>query len=165
MKDSIILAIDPGPTESAWLLYDTKVKVPCRFGITVNANVMPIVLGYTEYDISDMAIEMVACYGMAVGASVFETCTEIGKFEERFESKGLVKARRVYRKDVAMHLCNSMRAKDPNIRQTIMDRYGSTRQKAIGTKKNPGPLYGVSKHVWAALAVAITFAETQMQEG
>ena len=52
------------------------------------------------------------------------------------------------------------KAKDSNIRQAIMDRYGSTREAAIGTKKNPQELYGVSKDIWAALGVAITASET-----
>jgi hypothetical protein len=27
--------------------------------------------------------------------------------------------------------------------------------------KKPGPLYGVSKHIWSALAVAVAWAEQQ----
>jgi hypothetical protein len=42
-----------------------------------------------------------------------------------------------------------MRAKDANIRQALIDKLG-----AVGTKKAPGPLYGISGHLWAALAVA-----------
>jgi len=33
--------------------------------------------------------------------------------------------------------------------------YGGTRDAAVGTKKTPGPLYGVSGHAWQALAVAV----------
>jgi hypothetical protein len=29
----------------------------------------------------------------------------------------------------------------------------------VGTKKNPGPLYGVSGHYWAALGVAYTASQ------
>jgi hypothetical protein len=58
-----------------------------------------------------------------------------------------------------MCLCGATKAKDSNIRQAIMDRYGSAREKAIGRKATPGPLYGVSKDIWAAIGVAITFDE------
>ena len=55
-----------------------------------------------------------------------------------------------------MYLCHSMKAKDGNIRQAILDLYGG-KDVALGNKKRPGPLYGVSKDIWAALAVAITY--------
>jgi len=59
---------------------------------------------------------------------------------------------------VKLHLCGSARAKDTNIRQALIDRYGGS--AAIGKKAAPGPLYGVSKDVWSALAVAVTAADT-----
>src|SRR5690606_4735562 len=62
---------------------------------------------------------------------------------------------KVYRKDVKLHLCGSPRAKDANIRQSLLDRFGPGKEKAVGTKQNPGPLYGVKSHMWAALAVAV----------
>jgi hypothetical protein len=102
---------------------------------------------------------MIACYGMPVGATVFETCVWIGRFIEAWGDEFT----KVYRKETKMHLCQTMRAKDSNIRQAIIDRYPATgggKKPQIGTKAQPGPLYGVSKDVWAALAVAITFAET-----
>ena len=55
----------------------------------------------------------------------------------------------VYRRDVKMWLCGTPRAKDPNIAQALRDKYGDP-----GTKKNPGKIYGVKSHLWAALAVA-----------
>jgi len=63
------------------------------------------------------------------------------------------------RKTVAAHLCNTSRANDSNIRQALIDRFGPGREKAIGTKKNPGPLYGIKKDLWSALAVAVTYAD------
>ena len=70
---------------------------------------------------------------------------------------------KVYRSEVKMKLCHSMRAKDGNIRQAIIDRYPATGGGAIpqiGTKNQPGPLYGISKDLWSALAVAITYEES-----
>ena len=105
-------------------------------------------------DCHEVVIEMVACYGMAVGAEVFETVFWIGRFWEI--ARRDIGVTRLYRKDVKMHLCNSMRAKDGNIRQALIDKLG-----APGTKKNPGPTYGIKADIWAALAVAVTFAETK----
>ena len=52
-------------------------------------------------------------------------------------------------------LCGSARATDANLRAALLDRYGGS-GRAIGTRKAPGPLYGVKSHAWAALALAVT---------
>lgn len=101
-------------------------------------------------DISDiLAIEMVASYGMPVGREVFETVRWIGRFQQAWSEPEAVKL--VYRQDVKLHLCKSVRAKDANIWQALKDRFGEP-----GTAKNPGKLYGVKSHARAALAVALT---------
>ncbi len=162
-----VLAIDPGPVQSAWvLLVDGK---PTRFAIADNYTLLES-LGdgwlhgqATPHDM--LAIEMIASYGMPVGAEVFQTCVWIGRFVQAWCGQHAF----VYRKDVKLHLCGQARAKDGNVRQALIDLYGG-KAKAIGTKKQPGPLYGVSADVWQALAVAVTHADkagaaaaTQMQ--
>ena len=104
---------------------------------------------------------------MAVGRTVFETCLWVGRFAQVIEDKGRPWFR-VYRKadnkedgilGVCSYICKNSRAKDTNIRQAIIDLYPATGGGAIpqiGTKKHPGPLYGISKDVWSALAVALT---------
>lgn len=141
-----IIAIDPGTAKSALLVWDGKTPTLPRI---VDNDVMLSWLRASAPHLP-LAVEMVACYGMAVGREVFETCLTIGRIQEIWESK-LLECTLVYRKDVKMHLCGSMKAKDPNIRQALIDRFG-----VVGTKKNPGPLYGVSSHLWSALAVAVT---------
>ena len=157
-----ILAIDPGTTESAFMLYNAGKFL--EFGKVANQFLLD------RMPTADaMAIEMPACYGMAVGKSVFETCRWVGIFQQAF---GVSKTHLVYRKSrnkeegtdsVAMCLCKNNRAKDSNVRQAILDRYPATgggKTPQIGTKAQPGPLYGVSGDVWSALAVAITFDES-----
>lgn len=100
-----------------------------------------------------LAIEMIASYGMAVGREVFETCVWIGRFLQTWRKPEAVKL--VYRKDVKLHLCGNTRAKDPNVRQALLDKVGPQ-----GTKKIPGPTYGVKSHAWSALAVAVTVADS-----
>ena len=163
---NLITGVDPGTTQTAWVCYDMDAKLPVKFGLLPNEDLLAMIRnkGFVHDDSPKMAIEFVASYGMPVGATVFETCVWVGRFIEAFlgscraNEKPLY--RKVYRKDEKMHLCGTMKAKDGNIRQTIMDRYGSTRELALGTKKTPGPLYGISKDIWAALAVAITGCET-----
>ena len=62
------------------------------------------------------------------------------------------------RKDEKINLCGNMKAKDSNIRQALIDRFG-----VVGTKKNPGWFYGVSKDVWQAIAVGVTYYDMYMK--
>ncbi len=107
------------------------------------------------------AIEMIASYGMAVGREVFETCVWIGRFQEAIEQHGGL-VRLIYRRDVKLYHCQSARANDANIRAALIDRYGPGRERAIGIKRSPGPLFGIKADVWSALAVALT-AEGSLQ--
>ena len=147
-----ILAIDPGRTESAWLCYSDGEIV--SFGKTDNESLLEMVQNTGVFDPCEhLAIEMVASYGMPVGKDVFETCVWIGRF---IQGGSHLRPAFIYRKDVKMHLCGSMKAKDANIRQALIDRFG-----APGTKANPGATYGISTDVWSALAVAVTYADKE----
>lgn len=153
-----LLAIDPGPEQSAVVHYDTESRLPVWFTKAPNDEVLTM-LDWIEAD--EMAIESVASYGMAVGATVFETCVWSGRFIERWCSvSGRPMPRRVFRREVKLHLCGTQRAKDTNIRQAIIDRHGN-KATAIGLKASPGPLYGMKADCWQALGVAITAAETE----
>lgn len=155
----MLIAIDPGPEQSAYVLYDTVNGTPAAFEKVPNQLLLDTLEPLVEQDGNTAAIEMIASYGMPVGAEVFETCLWIGRYAETFARLG-VPVRFVYRKDVKVHLCGSVRAKDGNVRQALIDRYGPGKELAVGRKATPGPLYGVSGDVWAALAVAVTDTET-----
>lgn len=142
-----ILAIDPGTEQSGFaILQDGELL---DSGVDLNAEVLKSVIA-AQSDV--LAIEMIASYGMPVGREVFETCVWIGRFVQAWKDPDRV--RLIYRRDVKLHLCQSPRAKDANVRQALIDRMGP-----IGTKKAPGPLYGVSSHAWAALGVGVTALE------
>ncbi len=151
----MILAIDPGPEQSAFVrIMDGRVV---SFGKVDNEEMLHDVRGHLSGGATDdgkttLAIEMIASYGMPVGREVFETCLWVGRYIEAWGSKYTL----VYRRDVKLHLCGSARAKDGNVRAALIDLYGG-KAKAIGKKANPGPLYGVSADVWSALAVAVTY--------
>lgn len=156
-----ILAIDPGATKSAYVIY--KYDAIEGSGIVENNDLLHILQhDYRPGDFWDMAIEMIACYGMPVGREVFETCRWIGRFEQAWEDSATL----VYRKEIKMHLCNTTKAKDGNVRQALIDRFPATgggKIPQIGTKKHPGPLYGIKKDMWSALAVAVYYEDALNQ--
>lgn len=150
-----IFAIDPGNEFSAFVVYHTDSHTLGDFGKVENQTLRELLKESKQWDY-DYCIEMIASYGMPVGASVFETCLWIGRFTEIIKPQDPTL---VYRKDVKMHLCKSLKAKDGNIRQAIIDRFpasGGGKNPEIGIKSRPGPLFGVSNDVWAALGVALT---------
>jgi hypothetical protein len=148
---SALLSIDPGTDKSGWvILEDGRVS---SSDVSPNAGVLELVSRWNE----GLAIEMIAGMGMAVGQTTFDTCVWIGRFQQAYFRPDAVQF--VYRRDVKLHLCGNSRAKDPNIRQALLDmfpRTGGGKTPQVGTKAMPGPLYGVSSHAWSALAVAVT---------
>lgn len=144
----MILAIDPGTTQSGWCTF-VNGKVD-QSGVWENSGLLKHVKSPYQ-DATTLAIEMVASYGMPVGREVFETVRWIGRFQQAWREPESVLL--IYRRDVKLYLCGSMKAKDANVRQALIDKLGPA-----GTKKAPGPLYGVKSHAWAAVAVAVTAA-------
>jgi hypothetical protein len=143
-----IVGVDPGPERSAWVEYDCGEVLAHEYLVNDSLRYR---LRETPFASVKLRVEMIASYGMPVGREVFETCVWIGRFIEAWSGDwGFV-----FRKDVKLFLCGSARAKDANVRQALIDRFGG-KEKAIGKKKTPGPLYGLKGDEWSALAVAVT---------
>lgn len=154
-----ILAIDPGNIESGYAVLEMPDFKLIEFGKVKNEELLADIEDRFVYDttIDAIAIEMVASYGMAVGKSVFDTCVWIGRFVQALANDGVDF---VYRKEEKICLCGSLKAKDSNIRQALIDRYAKHDFKSgKGVKKNPDTFYGVSKDVWQAIAVGVTYYE------
>ena len=150
-----ILAIDPGTNKSGWVHLDESGTV-IGSGIDDNEDVREL-LRSSRHDY--YAIEWIESFGMPVGQAVFETVWWCGVFSEVV----VAELHRVTRREVKLHLCNSARANDANVRQALIDKYlgkGGGKTPQIGTKARPGPLYGIKSHMWSALAVGVTFLET-----
>lgn len=155
---SSVLAIDPGTEQSAWV--HLRDGVPVRFGLDANR----VVRRECEYaqtlGLDGVAIEMVASYGMPVGREVFETVFWIGRFFDSLTRCNIPedKITRIERMQVKNAICHSSKANDSSIRQALIDRFGG-KEKAVGNKAKPGPLYGLKADLWAALAVGVTWLE------
>ena len=158
----MILAIDPGNIESAYCIIKKDTYKPIAFGKVNNDELLNAINNNLySFDVDTLVIEKVASYGMAVGQTVFDTCIWTGRFVQGYLDNSVINRQNVeyiYRKDEKMNLCNSMKAKDSNIRQALIDRFGE-----VGTKKNPGWFYGFKKDIWAAYAVGVTYLDKQRE--
>jgi len=145
----MILAIDPGTTESAFVLLNDNYDI-LEFSKITNELLLNRI--QDQYGQFTLAIEMISSYGMRVGKEVFDTCVWIG----RFMQASTCPVELIYRKDVKLHLCNSTRAKDSNVIQALKDRFGDK-----GTIKAKGYFYGFKSDVWQAMALAVTYLDKQ----
>ena len=156
-KSEPVLCIDPGTTHSGVVVFDGLDILYINKEYENAELIKYLGSSGTRELVSHMVIEGIASYGMAVGATTFETCEWIGRFRQAYGHDNTTK---IYRKDVKMFLCNSMRANDSNIRRRVLDIFPATgggKTPQIGTKGKPGPLYGVTSHAISALALGLTF--------
>ena len=150
-----ILAIDPGAERSAFVIWDGQIIHemniwPNLFLIkALDPENIDIQFAIWPQSPSACVIEEVRSYGMAVGKDIFQTVRWCGRFEQAY---GPDYVKYIGRMEVKMHLCHTSRAKDTNIRQALIDRFGPP-----GTKKAPGLTYGLKKDMWSAFALAVTW--------
>ena len=142
-----VLAIDPGTTKSGWCLLEDG--APTNWGWEDNREIASCLIGIGYPQADALVIEDIGNYGMAVGADTFETLKWMGKFEQGFEhfywdqflrsgdtgyEPTLPKATFIMRPTIKTHLCGVASAKDGNVRQALIDRFGGD-AVAVGGKK------------------------------
>jgi hypothetical protein len=127
-----VLAVDPGSSESAWVLM--KDGVPVKWAKEPNSVVLQrtgrqtlSLNGRMVRLFADvLAIEYVRLRGMPVMQQVLDTMFWTGRFVEAWDGPWTP----TDRLDVKMTLCGDSRAKDGNIRVAVIDHYGG--ESAIG---------------------------------
>ena len=154
----MIVAIDPGPKQSAYVLYDPRTGVE-RWADVPNDWLRGFLRGYSCVAGDTLAIEMIASYGMPVGAEVFDTCVWIGRFIEAWRPD-VNRWDTLKRASVKAHLCGTAKAKDSNVRQALIDRFGGP-----SCIRKGGELYKLSGDCWQALAVAVVWADLHQTPG
>lgn len=187
-----LLAIDPGFTQSAFVVYDGR--RPLVWGKWENDVLLRDIQVGKATHTPHCAIELIGHYGtgMAVGKEIFETCIWTGRLLQAWWDRqggnkfGLHFPSLVSRPTVKAHVCGSARAKDGNVRQALIDRWGGE-SIAIGGRKcqkckgrghtgrikdrvtcdchdgletPKGPLHGLTADCWQALALAVCWWDT-----
>ncbi|MCP3941076.1 MAG: hypothetical protein GY710_06290 [Desulfobacteraceae bacterium] len=157
-----ILAIDPGSTESGWVIWDGKeIKSKGKNNNSWLLEVLRIGIFPTPL----MVIEGINPYTM--GKTTRDTILWSGRFQEAYENKSRKLAEYLFRNDVRFGLCGSKSTKinDKVIRQALVDRFTYGQKNfGKGTKKSPGFFYGFEDDIWQAFSVAVVYYD-QLQEG
>ena len=153
-----IIGIDPGTTESAVLFWDGKEIIYKE--ILPNTSVIIMLQDCCKvttefYGMKPLLIEKIECYGMPIGVTTIETIKWCGRFIQAWRGKCI----EIPRRDIKLHFCGNMRAKDSNIRQVLIDRFGKP-----GTKKQQGMTYGLKTHLWQAFALCVYFTDKEGQD-
>lgn len=151
----LILGIDPGPRTSGLVLYSTDMTGP---GVVVQAvkdasfdTVRQFIDGLADMD--DACVVTERTQAGPPSTQVVLTTEIVGRIMERCEAQG-IEYDTYYRRDVLQALnCARVGNKDSLVRLACIELHGGDKTSAVGTKKNPGPLYGVSSHAWQALGV------------
>jgi len=150
----IVVGIDPGPEKCGFAVYDAGDKK-----VIESHKAMPVEEALRNIDIYSgraglVAIERVQSYGIA-GSSLLRTSETVGRLWQCSEDLRLPTVL-IYRREVLRGLDVTGKGnRDALVRERLIEMHGGERRKAQGTKKEPGPLYGVSSHAWQALAVAV----------
>lgn len=150
-----ILAIDPGTTRSAWVLLEDG--LPAAAAIWPNEDVLEGLWRDVEWAFAGaVVIEDIEPRQQPLGRDVADTLRWIGRFMEaaRPLPVHLVTRRAV----TAHHVDGGTKDADRRIRAALIDRYGP------GSERKGGPLAGIVKDMWSALAIATYWADTHQEE-
>lgn len=146
-----IAGLDPGTEISHLVTWDSWGEKAISSFSARNEDMLAVLRGHKAHAsrLGDIVvIESMDARGMRLGQDTLDTILWIGRFEE---ASGGVLVPRGTVKDV---LCGHRKADDAAIRLRLIDLLGKP-----GTKKEPGPTYGVTGHLWQSLAVAVTYHE------
>lgn len=118
---SLILGIDPGPTESAYCYIrpDQTIDASSKVGNEGMIEMLRVSAPSTGH----VALESIQSYGMAVGREVFDTCFMIGRLIQVCKDLGIPYT--LYpRPEYTKRICGSVKVNDSILRQALELRFG-----------------------------------------
>lgn len=154
----IVLAVDPGYRESAFVLYDGQRVL--SHGIEKNEQLLSDLRGSVHQAVLVIEEMQLFASSYGVGKEVFDSVFWSGRFAEAWSPQPFD---RLLRSKVRAHL-GAMKGGDAAVRLALIDRFGPYKEDAIGKAKSPGPLYGIRSHEWSALAIAVTWWDQHHQQ-
>jgi|TARA_R110000822_G_scaffold246800_1_gene374971 hypothetical protein len=181
-----ILAIDPGTVKSGWCVMEQDGTVN-EFGWTDNDDLLERVISSRKIN---LVLEDISNYGMAVGRDTFETVKWLGRFDRKREhtyiTRPTIKAalcNTVKATDANVRQavidryggdavaiggkkCINCKGKGWTGRDHDACEFchcHGWKQGGCGTETHKGQLYGVSSHVWSAIALGLTYLDQEKE--
>ena len=163
----LILGIDPGPNASGVVVYDSVARRVIHSDKTATETDIGLLLIPThKFRLAHIIIERPAAMGpMGAGkvGHMLDTAWAAGRLEaiaERANSTGTT-VHTLTRREVVRHLgvMSGKGSADARVRAACIADHGGTQRAAVGVKREPGPLYGVSSHSWQALGLVLAWLE------
>lgn len=155
-----ILAIDPGPQDSAGVIWDTEKEIIVEKWHQLNVKILP---GLMSFKIGDQGVEIIAIedpqaqrrpasndfINTVQWSARFYQALYQNLYGEKYDALQLIPY-----SAISSHFCGIANAKEKFVKEELLKRYGPQ-----GSKSKQGKLYGISGHCWSALAVSVYVAD------
>lgn len=172
-----IMAIDPGTTESAYVILDDQYQIISadKVGNDVVLSIIADAPGLDAVIIEDIEPRYSStdrsAAGAVMGQSTIETIKAFGRFSWQAALRGLM-VRSIFRRDERSCLIPTKRNAlpplpetapkhaDGQIRASLIRRFARhDQERGRGTKANPDTFYGFHGDMWQAMAVGVTWLD------
>ena len=158
-----MIAIDPGDIKSAYVTLNSEGEITDKGKVDNDWLLKKLASKNKPWSIERLVIEYPKPRGQAMYTQLVDTIFWIGRFVQAWGGTWS----KIDRKDVKMVLCGRSNAKDSNVRAALISLFAAHKKQGggkipqIGTKSQPGPLYGFVADTWQALGVAMAWRELQ----
>lgn len=172
-----IMAIDPGTTESAYVILDDQYQILSadKVGNDVVLSIIADAPGLDAVIIEDIEPRYSStdrsAAGAVMGQSTIETIKVFGRFSWQAALRGLMVGS-IFRRDERSYLIPTKRNglpplpetapkhADGQIRASLIRRFARhDQERGRGTKANPDTFFGFHGDMWQAMAVGVTWLD------
>lgn len=148
----LVIGIDPGTKQSAYVAWDGNFIQ--ALGTEENFKVAKYLRSIDPR--SCVVFEAVESYGMVAGKTLFETVFWTGRlFQVARDTVGPKQVSRIPRRAVKKHLKLGSPSGDKQVRAALI--------RTLGIDRHPEDWHGVKAHQWSALAIAVTWWNTERE--
>lgn len=174
-----IMAIDPGTTESAYVILDDQYQIISadKVGNDVILSIIADAPGLDAVIIEDIEPRYSStdrsAAGAVMGQSTIETIKAFGRFSWQASLRGLMVGS-IFRRDERSCLIPTKRNglpplpetapkhADGQIRASLIRRFARhDQERGRGTKANPDTFFGFHGDMWQAMAVGVTWLDRE----
>ena len=173
---SRIIGIDAGNNHSALVVYAPQCPKILDYALESNEDIAMRLkalrnenTGGSGPNRTRLVLEMVKSYGSPLGDSILETVFWIGRFVQIWTDTANMSYDLVPRKTIVNALIGHSQGGDSAVRQSLINYFanrglygpqGESFEAGSDPKsltRKGGPLYGIKKDLWAALAVCVSY--------